>query len=182
MNPTELSATNAYPDTTSLPCSLPCSPTLGTTLKPLTRRIKAASGTGTTANPYVLVVPVTQRSEWTVQAVTGSNVNGASDADDWATPVPTGGLNRWSPCSVHFGPGRWCSHAGQLHMLVSCIAATQTLLPCCCRRARCGDSTAGRWHENLCKRDLHLGSLVEHGACCVGKCVLPISQRSNSMA
>ncbi|PRW20837.1 Ig-like domain repeat [Chlorella sorokiniana] len=65
-------------------------PTLGTGLKPLTRRVKSTGGTGTAGNPYTLVVPVTQRSEWTVQAVTGSNVNGASDADDWPTPVATG--------------------------------------------------------------------------------------------
>lgn len=73
------------------PAPPPPSPTLRANLKPITRRVRAQSGTGTAGRPYILVVPIAPRSEWTVQAVTGSNVNGASDADDWATPVPTGG-------------------------------------------------------------------------------------------
>ncbi|PRW20918.1 fibronectin type III domain-containing [Chlorella sorokiniana] len=65
-------------------------PTLGTGLKPLTRRVKSTGGTGTAGNPYTLVVPVATANEWTVQAVTGSNVNGVSDASDSDTVVATG--------------------------------------------------------------------------------------------
>ncbi len=72
-------------------CNRPCSPTLGG--RPLTAgRLKAQSGAGTAASPYVLFVPVASANEWTVQAVTGSNANGASDADDSDTVVATGGL------------------------------------------------------------------------------------------
>lgn len=90
--------------------TLECSPTLGAGLKPLTRRVKPQSGTGTAANPYVVVVPVTLRSEWTVQALTGSNVNGASDADDWLTAVATGVRRAAKPafaaCKVGCGGNR----------------------------------------------------------------------------
>lgn len=68
----------------------PCRPTLGANLRAVTRRVRAAGGVGTTANPYSVAVPVTAPNEWTVQAATGSNVNGASDADDWTTPVAAG--------------------------------------------------------------------------------------------
>ncbi|PRW20946.1 fibronectin type III domain-containing [Chlorella sorokiniana] len=65
-------------------------PTLGTCLRALTRRVRAQSGNGANATPYVVVVPVTAPNEYTVQAATGSNVNGASDADDYPTPVAAG--------------------------------------------------------------------------------------------
>lgn len=67
-----------------------CRPTLGANLRAVTRRVRAKSGNGSAATPYSVAVPVTAPNEWTVQAATGSNVNGASDADDWTNPVAAG--------------------------------------------------------------------------------------------
>ncbi len=79
---------------------------MGATLRPVTRRVRASSGNGANATPYTVPVPVGTPNEWTVQAVTGSNVNGASDADDWSTPVAAGvwlarGLHLHRVLTVH---------------------------------------------------------------------------------
>lgn len=67
----------------------PCrSPSLGG--RPITAGRLRAQGSGTATSPYVLVVPVATANEWTVQAVSGSNTNGASEAADSVTVVATG--------------------------------------------------------------------------------------------
>ena len=83
--------------------------------KPYTRRVKPTCGSGTVAAPYTLFVPVLRGNEWTVQAVTGSNLNGASDADSWDGTLVAGGAMRraavQAPGALPLPQAAACLHA-----------------------------------------------------------------------
>lgn len=104
------------------------SPTLGG--KPYTRRVKATSGSGTSAAPYALLVPVVRGNEWTVQAVTGSYLNGASDADSWDTSMVAGAVQ-----ALTAAPALLQGYATCLHRLLASGLPRLLLSRMRCRRA-----------------------------------------------